>query len=262
MSLQTGFTFDGQHCMTHFGCVYVEQNAGRTITPAITANEYQIGGTSGTVRFDGQVYAPIERKGALYPLTRPVSDASAQQKARALSAWLANGRKQLIFDYETSKYYMAEMLTGSIWTAAQWMDGGLEIAMLCQPFAYSVSQSSASVGMGTSGSMTLSVSTGVEAPVSFRVTNTGSAPIASVTLTVGSKRVVLSGMNMAAGSVLNISMEPPIGAVIGNASAMQYASSFDYITLTTSATIGVAITYGAGTTKTATVQAFLRGRWI
>lgn len=260
--IESGFSFAGKHCMRDFNCLYVEGNSGRIITPRLNANEYKIGGVSGSVRFPGETYETHLLKGALFPMISPLSEAEAQIAARALTNWLFSGQQRLIFDYETDKYLLAEVQADATWSAQQWLDGGLAIQFLAQPFAYAIAESAASASIGASGSVPISVNTGMAAPLNATITNTGTAALTGVTLTLKSKAAVFTGLNIASGAALAITMDAPIGAKVGSVNALPYASRFDYMELAKgSNTVGVALTYASSGTKTATVRFSARGRW-
>jgi len=82
-----------------------------------------------------------------------------------------------------------------------------------------------------------------------------------VTVAVGGKLAIFSGLTLAAGETLLIDMEAPIDATIGTTSALDKTTRFDYLTASGPATVTVTLAFGSGT-KQATVKAHARGRWI
>ena len=260
---EINFSFDGLHCLRDFGCFYVEKS-GHPVAPAKMPNEYEIAGLSGTVRMEGQTYDPLKFAGSLYFTTDPPTQAAAQEMLRKISAWLLAGRRRLIFDYEPTRFYLAEVTASSKWSYSDWMEGGLDIEFEAQPFAYNVDENTASKATtAASNTLTLIATTGEPAPLKVTVKNTGTAAITGVTVTAGGKKAELTkALNIAAGSSLTIDMEPPIGAVYGNGdSALPCAKRFDYIALPDGPNvINVALAYGSGTSGAA-ITASVRGRY-
>lgn len=288
---EINFSFNGLHCLRDFGCFYVEKS-GHPAAPAKTPNEYEIAGLSGTVRMEGQTYDPLKFSGSLYFTTDPPTQAAAQEMLRKISAWLLDGRRRLIFDYEPTRFYLAEVTASSKWSYADWMEGGLDIEFEAQPFAYNVDENTVSKATtAASNTLTLIATTGEPAPLKVTVKNTGTAAITGVTVTVGAasqsaiepsavsgapetlnpygiqtsgvkKAELTKALNIAAGGSLTIDMEPPIGAVYGNGdSALPCAKRFDYIALPDGPnTINVALAYGSGTAGAA-ITASVRGRY-
>lgn len=254
---ETGFSFNGIHSRSDMGLLYAEKD-GHTIIPKINRNTYEIAGVSGTVLMDGETWDTIPFEGTLYPAIERASQAEAQQMLRNVAAWLTAGRCRLIFDYEPGRYYLAELSAASKWSLKNWFGGELPIKFEAQPFAYNLTETSATSNTtGTAVTVTVNLQTGQPAPLKLQVKNTGSAPITGVQ--VGG--VTLAGMSLANGQTLTIDMEPPIGAVIGSTNALPYATAFAPILLNSgSNAITVTLTYGSGT-KGAQITASARGRW-
>lgn len=260
---EINFSFGGLHCLRDFGAIYAEKN-GHTISPGITRNEYEIAGMPGTIHMPGDLPETLPFNGTLYFLDDPPTQAAAQERLRRVAAWLTDGRQRLVFDYEPLRYYIASVDSPTKWNFSGWMEGGLDIEFTAQPYAYAVKESTASATItGTTAQLTLTLDTGEDAPLGLTIRNTGTAPITGATISAHGKRVALSGMNLTQDSALTIGMEPPIGAAFSDgASAMPYASQFDFLTACKGAqTITVALTYGSGT-KGAQITAHARGRWI
>lgn len=255
---ETGFSFNGIHSRNDMGLLYAEKD-GHTIIPKIKRNSYEIAGVSGTVLLDGEQWETISFEGTLYPAAERATQAEAQQLLRKVAAWLTAGRCRLIFDYEPGKYYLAELSAASKWSLENWFGGELPIKFDAQPFAYNLTENTATASTtGTALSLLLNVSTGQPAPLMLQVKNTGSAPITGAQI---GNAVKLAGMNLTNGQTLTISMEPPIGALIGSTNALPYATTFAPILLQNgSNAITVQLTYGSGT-KSAQVTASARGRW-
>ena len=254
---ETGFSFNGRHSRNDMGLLYAEKE-GHTIIPKIKRNSYEIAGVSGTVLMNGETWETIPFEGTLYPAEERASQAEAQALLRNVAAWLTAGRCRLIFDYEPERFYLAELSAASKWSLKNWFGGELPIKFEAQPFAYNLTETSATSNTtGTAVTVTVNLQTGQPAPLKLQVKNTGSAPITGVQ--VGG--VTLAGMNLTNGQTLTINMEPPIGAQIGSTNALPYATAFAPISLNSGANnVYVQLTYGSGT-KGARVTASARGRW-
>ncbi len=255
---ETGFTFGGVHSREDMGLIYAEKD-GHIAIPEIKRNTYNIAGMSGTVLLPGEAWQTFFLEGTLYPAEEPRTQAAAQALLRDIAQWLTAGRQQLIFDYEPAVYYLAEMSTASKWSLRNWFGGELPIRFTVQPFAYNVQESANTVDTtNNSATVQVSVDTGQPAPLKLTVKNTGSAPITRVE-TGG---IILEGMTLAAGSSLVIDMEPPAGATIDNASALQYATQFNPTYLNNGSNqVMVSLSYGSISGRQARVTAGARGRW-
>lgn len=255
---ETGFTFGGVHSRNHMGMIYVEKE-GHIAIPEIRRNSYQIAGMSGTVLMDGEAWQPFNLEGSLYPAEEPATQAAAQALLRDLSAWLTAGRQRLIFDYEPGIYYDAELSAYSKWSLRNWFGGELQIRFLAQPFARNVTQDEANATMsGYGGSVSLSVNTGLPAPMQLIVQNTGSAVITDVTVAAS---IIFTGMSITPGQTLTIDCETPMGAKIGSANALQYATAFAPVYLDNGVNlVAVGLNFGSGSGQ-ARVTVRARGRW-
>lgn len=260
---EINFSFGGLHCLRDFDAIYVEKG-GHAVTPAIARNEYEIAGAPGSVLLPGGLPGPVSFGGALYFLHEPPSQAAAQERLRRMAAWLTDGRRRLIFDYEPLRYYMASVDASLKWGFSGWIGGGLDVTFQAQPYAWAVNESSVSVSTtAASARLTLTLDTGEPAPLGVSVQNTGTAPITGVTVTAGAKGAAFAGMSLAPSATLTLTMEPPIGAAFSSGeSALPYATRFDALTAAKGAQdIIVALTYGGGT-HGAKITARARGRWL
>lgn len=271
MSLkEINFSFAGKHCLSDFGCIYVAAKS-RPVSPKTVFAEYAISGMSGTASYgDTRIADVMTHSGTLYIMRDMPSFAAAQELYRDIGAWLKQGRRQLVFDYEPMRFLMATCEAQTTFDESGWIDGGLAISFVCQPYAYDrlLTAVSADIGAGGSSAAQLFVSTGQPAPLCWEITNTGTAPIRSVTLKAAGKTIVFGGgMYLLAGQTLAITIEPPIGAEIRGVdgsmvSALPYATQFDHMTAIGMVNATMAVTYGTGTTKAAHVRLSARGRWI
>lgn len=266
---ETGFTFNGKHSRRDMGLLYAEKD-GHTIIPQIKRNSYEIAGVSGTVLMEGEQWGIIPIEGTLYPAIERGTQGEAQDLLRRVAVWLTAGRCRMIFDYEPNVFYLAELSAASKWSLKNWFGGELPVKFDAQPFAYNVTENTATVNTtGPTAAIGLNVNTGQPAPLALDVKNTGTAPITGVQIAVNGRGVGvrMAGMNLQSGQTLTISMEPPIGAQIGNdgggtaANALPYAASFAPLFMHSGGnSITVALTYGSGG-KGAQLTARARGRW-
>lgn len=235
---EVNFSFNGLHCLRDFGCIYIE-NDRRTVSPETRRNEYEIAGVSGTILLGDQVaHSVYTLTGTLVPMKSPESMQAAQELARRVSAWLKSGRGVLIWDYEPTQMHYAEVITATEWNTQAWMDGGLAITWQVQPYTYdltpTVCRKTFEAG---SNEMTVPVYTGIPCPVSVAVTNEGTSAITRVKISTAAGQVVemSKGLSLAAGAVLRLNMDPPIGAAIEvsgrQTNALRHAVRFDQLTL-------------------------------
>ncbi len=262
-AVECNFTFDGRHCLRDFDCFYIFGKS-RPVSPDSQYRTFAISGADGDLIYgDNHTHEVVTHKGTLYLMHTPGSDAAAMRIYRQIGAWLKAGRRRLTWDYEPDKYLLAEIAAGTDYTESGWPDGGLEIEIRCQPVAYDLQEAAASAAVAdnTAHTLALPLYTGEPAPVCCDITNTGMATITGVTVAVGGKQTVFSGLALATGETLLVNMEAPIGATIGAASALPKATRFDYLTASGPATVTVTLAFGSGT-KQATVKAHARGRWI
>ena len=253
----TGFSFGGVHSRDDMGLIYAEKD-GHVMIPEIKRNAYSIAGMSGTVLMPGEAWQTFFLEGTLYPAEEPRTLSDAQALLRDIVAWLTAGRQWLIFDYEPGVYYLAEISTAAKWSLRNWFGGELPIRFTVQPFAYNVEENTNTVEItGSSATVQLSVETGQPAPLKLTVENTGTAAITRVTV----RGITLKNMSLANGQTLVIDCEPPMGAVIGSQSAMQYATAFAPALLDNGVNrIPVTLGFGSGTTR-ANITVSARGRW-
>lgn len=260
---EINFSFGGLHCLRDFGAIYVEKG-GHVIAPAIERDEYKIGGMAGSILLGEGVPQAARFDGSLYFLDDPPSQAAAQARLRRMSAWLTSGRQRLIFDYEPERYYIASVSDALKWTYAGYLEGGLDLAFNAQPYAYALRESTASKATsGTGVQLSLTLDTGVPAPLGVSIQNTAAALITGAEVTAGGRQVRFAGLSLTQGDALQITMEPPIGAAFASGgNALPYAERFDLLeAVKGTQTINVTLTYGGGA-RGARVTARVRGRWL
>ena len=262
--IQSGFRFGGKHCMHDFGLLFVEDSGGRAVTHARRINEYQIAGASGTIRFPGEAFDTTTLSGSLFPLESPADEAAAQALMRQVDAWLYGPRDRLIFDYEPDKYRLAEVTGESKWSYSDWMDGGLEIEFIIQPFAFALFPTTAGGTVTGSAEYDFTVPGTEDAPLEAQITNQGASALTGAQITLGGKSWIFQGLSVAQDGTLTISCETPIGATITQGSAtenaMPKAARFDLLAGHGALTAGVTLTFEGGS-GSASVSLSARGRW-
>lgn len=134
---ESGFTFNGRHCRRDMGCWWIEKD-GHQISPEVQRNEYEIAGVSGSILMDGATRKGLTFSGTLVMAQEPETQTEAQEKLRALMAWLDCGRQRLIMDYEPGRYYLAQVDKSTTWSLKNWFGGELSVTFTAQPFAYAV----------------------------------------------------------------------------------------------------------------------------
>ena len=262
--IQSGFRFGGKHCMHDFGLLFVEDSGGRAVTHARQINEYQIAGASGTIRFPGEAFETATLSGSLFPLESPADEAAAQALMRQVDAWLYGPRDRLIFDYEPDKYRLAEVTGESKWSYSDWMDGGLEIEFIIQPFAYALFPTTAGGTVTDEAVYDFTVPGTEDAPLTATITDQGTSALTGATITLGGKSWIFEDLDIAQAGGITISCEPPIGAAViqggQTENAMPHAAQFDLLAGHGALTAGVALTFEGGS-GSATVQLSARARW-
>lgn len=277
---ETGFTFGGVHSRRDMGLIYVEKD-GHIAIPEIKRNSYAIAGMSGTLLLSGEAWQPFALEGTLIPEDEPATQAEAQALLRNILSWLTAGRQQLIFDYEPSVYYMAELAGTSKWSLKNWFGGELAIKFLVQPTAYSTSANVVTVndGNGLRGGTTrapaalkgaampngmegvtirLAVDTDHPTGLELTVENTGAAPITSV----GVAGIQVDGIELQTGQQLVIDANPPAMVQIDGENAMAYVTDFTPVMLYNGINVlTVRLGYGDSEDQHARITASARGRW-
>ena len=234
---EVNFTFNGLHCLRDFGCVFIEDST-RVVTPQTELDEYTIAGHSGSILMgDIAIYNVYTIAGSLVPMRTPRSMTEAQALARRLAEWLKSGRHTLAWDYEPGYQHEADVPGALEWDTQVWMDGGLRVAFQVQPFTWDAQATTAcaSITAGTS-KLSVPVHSPIPCPVSLRITATGSISSVRVETPEGKAAALAKGMALAAGDVLTLDMETPIGATItrdgAESNALCYATRLDWLTIT------------------------------
>lgn len=111
----------------------------RPLLPAAKTKRVELAGSSGAYDFDGLEYSlrtvtmKIQYIGTSYEELR--------SRARSIAAWLSQGTwSRLIINDESDKYYLAKV-TGEVDLEALWESGTADVSFDCQPYAYSVAES-------------------------------------------------------------------------------------------------------------------------
>lgn len=217
MILDNNFTFDGQHCLSDMGLIYVPAATRSIIAPRKVVS-YSIAGMSGTQAYgDASVAEAYTETGVLYSAGDLRSETEARALWRKVAAWLTVGRRHLIWDSEPGCYIVAEA-TQLHMSEYGWLDGGLQVTWLCQPYHWDCyPQLLLQTELTTaypSVTAQLQADTGLPAPVTLAAKVTGTAALTGLEICIGGKYARLAGMELAAGTVLEITMDYPIGATI------------------------------------------------
>lgn len=211
---ETGFTFNGKHSYRDMGCLWVED--GHEIIPSFDYNELEIARRDGTmVLASGTRREKMKHSGTLYLLNEPRSQAEAQQMIRRISTWLGCGQQQLIYDYEPDKYYLAMIAGGSTWSIEHWFGGEIPVTFELQPLAYNTQETRVTASE-TKATLDIpfTMHTGVDAPLSISITNTGKA-ITFLTVYVNDEQV-LTVSSLAVGKTLQMDSDVPCGVYMNN----------------------------------------------
>lgn len=219
MTIDNNFAFDGQHCLTDYGLIYVPSATRPTIAPRSVVS-YTIDGMSGTQAYgDQHIAQTYTETGVLYYTGDLRSETEARALWRRIAAWLCAGRRQLIWDSEPDRYVIAEVSQLRDGKFA-WVESGLQVTWLCQPYHWDRQLQSTSVQLTSdtpSAAVTLHVETSQPAPMTITAAVDGSASLTALEISMSDKRVSLTGMAIAPGESLQVQMEYPIGATVTTA---------------------------------------------
>jgi len=174
-----GFTFNGIHSSVYS---IVAKSTNRSLFPAQRKRELDIAGRHGTIDFEDNKYENRIVEVAIKYIGNSYTE--LRSRARNIAAWLSqNERKQLIFDDETGKYYMARLYNSSA-LETLFLVGQATLQFECEPFAYSTSETEENVSITTSGQSFAVTSSGtIETPQVITITNTSGGTITGFTLT-------------------------------------------------------------------------------
>lgn len=207
MGDSTLFSFDGRHC-TDFGVAFMPE--GYPLVPEQDVPSMRIAGRHGTLRWKGRTFAPRELRGRLYLLgagdgAEPIATGEMLRRASEVAAWLCgrDGRGRLILDAVPERYYVAEVTGEATLSDRDWANGCARIAFICQPFARSVTESTASgeAAAGESASVRLIVEGNAQTELAFDIEAVDAVQTAEVA--AGGTRMAFEGLNMAAGESLS-----------------------------------------------------------
>lgn len=269
MTIDNGFSFDGRHTLADMGLIYVPAGTRPLIAPRRVVS-YTIAGMSGTRAYgDASVADVCTETGVLYSAGDLRSETEARALWRRVAAWLTVGRRQLIRDSEPDLYVIAEAMQLHM-SEYGWLDGGLQVTWQWQPYHWQRTQTMLAGAELTAAVPTMArwvtMDTGRPAPVTVQVAVTGADALTGLDVTVGSKRATLTGLELAAGDALEISMEDPIGATITAAdgslsSALPCMVRLEELLIPAAGT-GVSVTATfAGDGGVAQVRLMARGCW-
>ena len=269
MTIDNNFSFDGRHCLSDYGLIYVPSDTRPIIAPRAVVS-YTVDGMSGTQAYGDQYVAEAyQETGVLYYTGRLDSETEARALWQRVAQWLGVGRRQLVWDCEPDHYIMAEIRQlhqGQY----SWTDKALQVTWLCQPGRWDRHLQVDTVQLTSDApSVTVAIhaDTGEPAPMTITAAIDGSAAVTALEISAGGKRVSLTGMAMAPGTELLVQMEHPIGAIVTNAvgsstqSAMPFMEQLDVLEIPAG---GADVTVKAsfdGADGLAVVTLAVRGRW-
>lgn len=264
---QGNFTFAGEHCLRDYGCWWI-----CTQRPVVAAQEdpsITIAGMSGTLRLDDDdpVLLPMQITGKLCPASEPPNDMVAWQLWHRIGAWLKCGRRELVFDNDPDRRYMAEVIGQIDWDTSTWDEGELVITFILQPIAEAVYQQRAIATIHDAGQMQIELGGDRRTPINIDVLNSGTCDVTGVDVAIGERHVRFADMRMGAGSTLSIRMDVPIGAEIvtdsgERSNALPYAQSFPRLCGRGSVIASVTVTYVSPADGEVTVTLYGRGRYV
>lgn len=269
MIIDNNFSFDGRHCLSDMGLIYVPAPTRNLIAPRRVVS-YAVGGVSGRVAYgDDSVADEYQTTGVLYAAGDLRSETEARALWRRVAAWLTVGRRQLIWDSEPDRYIIAEAVQLTM-SEYGWLDGGLQVTWLCQPYSWERHlQIAAQAELTTDYPAMvaqLHVETGRPAPVTVQVDVTGTAALTALEIVVGGKRVSLAGMELVGGVELEITMEHPIGATVTwldgrQSSALPHMEQMEELQIPSDGAETSATATFAGDGGAAVVRIAARGCW-
>lgn len=174
-----GVKFNGKHS-NDFGAYM--KSVDRMLLPALRKRELVIPDKSGTYEFEGDTY---ENKVITVRFTLLETSLNALRlKARQMAAWLStSAKKQLIFDDEPDKYYMAKVY-GSISPEEIVDTGSISVEFECEPFAYAINETTTAQSISSNNTDIYVQSDGtIDTPTIIEMKNNGSNTITELTLT-------------------------------------------------------------------------------
>jgi predicted phage tail component-like protein len=175
-----GFTYDGIHSSTYG---ISAKTVTRPLLPTLTARKLTIPGRSGSYDFGDNVFEDRIIEVELRYIGTSFNE--LRSRARTISAWLSgySGKKNLIFDDEAAKYYVAKIYS-SIGLSNLFTIGECKVQFECEPFAYSITLRGVTATVTASGEvLTISSSGTVETPPIVALYNDGTSAISTFTLT-------------------------------------------------------------------------------
>ena len=247
--IYNNISFDGYHCREHMGLIYVPDKPEQLIAPQ-TIYSYSISGSPGTTAYgDQHIIREYNLSGTFYPARDIDDEAEARRLWRGIAQWLGVGRRKLVMDSEPDKYIIAEVQSMDN-DEYGWIDGGLHVTWLCQPYHWVLHPDELSLIVTGSASSDWCVETSLPAPVDVSIVNSGTVAVTSATVFVDSKCVVFEGLELLPDERLDITMMTPIGAVITSEdgekiSAMPMMKTFDQLLASGKVKISCALNFAA-----------------
>jgi predicted phage tail component-like protein len=227
---EINFSFNGLHCYRDFRCwaIWTQKPMGGKVT----RNTHKVSGRSGTVLLSGTpVYDEMQWDCSLGFREPPASEARAQERWRAICAWLRAGRCELTQDCEPERYWLAEVDDEIGLSYEDWDEGELTVRFTVQPYSYARNRSTALKTFTAPGTLPLTVPSCEPVPIGITAENTGTRTVTGLTVLLGDAQVRMAGLALLPGDTLTLTMDDPIGATLSHqgtdTGALDKATAFD-----------------------------------
>ncbi|NLI05384.1 MAG: hypothetical protein GX483_09020 [Actinomycetaceae bacterium] len=213
------FTFAGKHCHNDFGLIFVPNK--QDLLPKMELYKNKISGKEGTIRAVGNVLSEKQYSGDLYIVNKNNPDklltqSEIQARLDEVKYWLyKTDRERLIFDSNSSRYYLADIEKEVTVSYDKWANGVIDVNFTLQPYETSIEPFSVVENITTSGTISISnyVHSNFDTNFKLNVVNTGSTAINKFTLVVNATndKVVIDlgkhSLSMIQGAVLEYDSE-------------------------------------------------------
>lgn len=259
---EINFSFNGKHCYRDFRCWAIWKQ--KPMGGKATRNTHRISGRSGTVLLDGTpVYDEMQWDCTLGFREPPTTEMQAQERWRAICAWLRAGRCELTQDCEPGRYWLAEVDDEMTLAYDSWDEGLLTVRFTVQPYSYARNRSTAQKTFAAAGTMTLTVPSCEPVPIGIKAENTGTQTLTALTVLLGDATVALTGLSVLPGDVVTLVMDDPIDATVTHqeteTSILVKAAAFDPLLGCGALTLTVSPVFAASNGAGLSVLAYGRG---
>ena len=175
-----GFFYNGIHSKTFN---IIAKTINRPLLPLLRKRELAIPGKHGVYSFENETFGKRMIEVELRYVGTNFDE--LRTRARSIASWLNgyDGNKNLIFDDETDKYYVAKIYS-DVGLTNLFKLGETTIIFECEPFAYGTTVRGVTATVTASGSIvTVSSSGTFETPPIITLQNNGLSAITTFTLT-------------------------------------------------------------------------------